>query len=172
MTLENSACRRHHPGTAGPPGQVSRTRAWRWRGRHRTPRAMPRARSPRFSLPARATRETAWSVPGRSRPATQTPRSGPKGPPAAVPRARSWRDAGTRPRGRGSGVRRLSPTCARQRLSPRACVRPRRCRHPGSIGLTLVMRRSARETIPAMQLPQGESFEAAVIPSCSGSHAC
>ncbi len=43
---------------------------------------------------------------------------------------------------------------------------------PGGIGLTSVMTRSARDSIPAMQLPQGESIEAAVIPLCSGSHAC
>ena len=43
---------------------------------------------------------------------------------------------------------------------------------PEDIGLTLDLTRSARETLPAKQLPQGVAYEAAVIPLCSGSHAC
>ena len=42
---------------------------------------------------------------------------------------------------------------------------------PKSIGLTLVLRRSARQTPPALQLQQVTYFGAAVIPLCSGSHA-
>lgn len=43
---------------------------------------------------------------------------------------------------------------------------------PGDIGLTSDLTRSARKTIPAKQLQQGVAYEAAVIPLCSGSHAC
>jgi hypothetical protein len=43
---------------------------------------------------------------------------------------------------------------------------------PEDIGLTSDLTRSARETIPAKQLQQGVAYEAAVIPLCSGSHAC
>jgi hypothetical protein len=38
-----------------------------------------------------------------------------------------------------------------------------RTRRPQDIGLALAFKSSARENIPAMQLPQGGYFEAAVI---------
>ena len=46
------------------------------------------------------------------------------------------------------------------------------CFFPKSIGLTSRFTSSAREIIPAMQLQQGSVLGAAVIPLCSGSHAC
>jgi hypothetical protein len=41
---------------------------------------------------------------------------------------------------------------------------------PENIGLTLDLRRSARQFIPTLQLQWGTYFEAAVIPLCSGPH--
>jgi hypothetical protein len=43
---------------------------------------------------------------------------------------------------------------------------------PESIGLTLRSRSSACGFTPVMQLQQGKVYEAAVIPSCSGSYTC
>jgi hypothetical protein len=43
---------------------------------------------------------------------------------------------------------------------------------PENIGLTLGVTGSAHQFAPAMQLPQGKHFGAAVISLCSGSHAC
>jgi len=43
---------------------------------------------------------------------------------------------------------------------------------PEDIGLTLGVTGSAHPFAPAMQLPQGKHFGAAVISLCSGSHAC
>ena len=44
--------------------------------------------------------------------------------------------------------------------------------YPENFGLALGVTGLAHQSTPAMQLPQGMHFGAAVISSCSGSHAC